>query len=208
MMEEATSVANLLPVYSSIKAMGYKTTTAQLMTMPPYFTAAALTIGMAYICDHYKRRIPFILGCYAVAILGFGLCASGGGPHRTYAGIFIAACGIFPVNPCALALTTNNLAGEYKRAIGLPFILMFAVFGGAIASNFFRNRDSPKFVFGFCMELGASGIGCGCLILLGLLYARANRSRERRCAAGEHLRYTVEELSEQGDKAVTFRYTI
>jgi hypothetical protein len=188
--------------------MGYKSTTAQLMTMPVYFTACALTIAVSYLADHCKRRMPFLLAAYSLSLFGFALCASGGGPHRTYAGIFIASAGCYPAIPCVLSLITNNLAGSYKRAIGLPYILTFGVLGGAMASNFYRTQDAPKFVLGHSLELGFSAMGLIGSSILAVIYTRINKDRARRLAEGEHLRYSLEELSAQGDKAVTFRYTI
>jgi MFS family permease len=188
--------------------MGYKSTTAQLMTMPPYFTACALSIAVAYAADHYKRRIPFLLGSYTAAVFGFALCASGGSPHRTYAGIFIASCGCYSGIPSNLSIITNNLAGSYKRAIGLAYASTVGVLGGAAASNFYREQDAPKYVLGHFVELGFAALVLVVALILLFIYTRINRDRERRCAEGEHLRYSLRELSEQGDKAVTFRYTL
>lgn len=39
-------------------------------------------------------------------------------------------------------------------------------------------------------------------------YKRINAKRERQLAASEHNGYTPEELSELGDRAITFRYTL
>lgn len=39
-------------------------------------------------------------------------------------------------------------------------------------------------------------------------YRRINRQRALALERGEHEKFTVEELSVQGDRAVTFRYTL
>jgi len=37
----------------------------------------------------------------------------------TYAGIFIAACAIYQCQPSNITWLSNNLAGSYKRAVGM-----------------------------------------------------------------------------------------
>lgn len=43
---------------------------------------------------------------------------------------------------------SNNVSGHYKRAVGFGFIVMWGNFGGIIASNVYRIRDAPRYVFG------------------------------------------------------------
>jgi len=49
-------------------------------------------------------------------------------------------------------------------------------------------------------------IGLSVSATYAITYRRINKIRDRKMAEGEHLKYTDEELSEQGDRAVTFRY--
>lgn len=56
------------------------------------------------------------------------------------------------------------------------------------------------------MEIGIVLLGLTVTATLGVSYRRINEIRDKRMAEGEHLTYTEEELSEQGDRAVTFRY--
>jgi hypothetical protein len=74
-----------------------------------------------------------------------------------------------------------------------------------MASNFYRARDSPRYILGHGLELGfiAAGIVAS-FILLGS-YAMINKKR-RQLVNEASVRYTNEELSRKGDKAVTFRY--
>lgn len=76
----------------------------------------------------------------------------------------------------------------------------------AMASNFYRGRDSPRYILGHALELAfiAAGIIASLVLLFG--YSTINKKRSRRLAAGEGNEHTVEELAAQGDKAVTWRY--
>lgn len=115
-----------------IKEMGYKTTTAQLMTVPVYSTAAIITICTAFAADHFRLRSPFLIVCYFIELLGFALCVTSGGPGRTYAGLFLVACGTYPATPRCLTLMSNNLAGSYKRAVGLALLISVSALGGGM----------------------------------------------------------------------------
>ena len=42
----------------------------------------------------------------------------------------------------------NNLAGHYKRGVGMAFQIGIGNFGGAIASNIYRTQDAPRYILG------------------------------------------------------------
>lgn len=50
--------------------------------------------------------------------------------------------------PNILGRFGNNLAGQYKRAVGMAFHIGFGNFSGAIAANIYRSRDSPRYIIG------------------------------------------------------------
>jgi MFS family permease len=101
-----------------IKGLGYTSSTAQLLTVPIYITAAGLAILVAYTSDKYGKRSPFILVCLCIMAVGFIMCISSGKPGVVYAGVFIAACALYPAFPGNITWLSNNLAGSTKRATG------------------------------------------------------------------------------------------
>lgn len=111
-----------------IKELGYKTTTAQLLTVPIYVTASIITIVVAFIADKKRIRSPFILGGLIFQLIGFAMCLSTGSPGVTYAGIFIAACALYLCQPSNITWLSNNLAGSYKRAVGMGEFLYYSLF--------------------------------------------------------------------------------
>lgn len=89
-----------------IAELGYASTTAQLLTVPIYITAAIITVVVAFYSDKGSARIgraPFIFVPMLFILLGFVLAligsAHGGLPGLVYAGVFIATCGIYPAFP-------------------------------------------------------------------------------------------------------------
>ena len=75
---------------------------------------------------------------------------------------------------------------------------------GAMASNFYRSKDAPKYILGHALELAFVGVGLCAVVGLRWNYTRINRIREGMSGA----EYSNEENSEKGDKAGTFRYVL
>lgn len=75
-----------------------------------------------------------------------------------------------------------------------------------MASNFYRQVDAPRYKLGHGLELGFISMGIIASLILIVGYYGVNKKRASRLADGEAARYTPEELSAQGDRAITFRY--
>ena len=74
-----------------------------------------------------------------------------------------------------------------------------------MASNFYRQADSPRYILGHGLELGFIGGGLIAALILVRSYAAINKKRDQQLAEG-NVEHTTEELSALGDRAVTFRY--
>ncbi|KAI4734515.1 MFS general substrate transporter [Aureobasidium sp. EXF-12298] len=191
-----------------IKELGYKTTTAQLLTVPIYVVASAITIAVAYAADRKRLRSPWILVGLCFQAVGFIMCIATSHPGVTYAGIFIAACALYQCQPSNITWLSNNLSGSYKRAVGMGIQISVGNLAGAMASNFYRSADAPRYILGHGLEIGFICMGIVALLTQVFNYRRINKQREIALAEGEAEKYNPEELGELGDKAVTFRYTL
>ncbi|KAE9368163.1 high-affinity nicotinic acid transporter [Stipitochalara longipes BDJ] len=196
-----------------IKQLGYTANIAQLLTIPIYCTAAVLAIILCWQSDKAAKRgasrWPFVFFPMCAILVGFIMAlagsAHGGVPGVVYAGVFIATCGIYPAFPNNIAWISNNLAGSYKRAAGMAFQIGIGNFGGAMASNFYRSVDEPKYLLGHGLEIGFVILGLCACVALRVNYGRINAKRAR---GGEAEGLTDEQLADLGDKSPTFRYTL
>lgn len=75
-----------------------------------------------------------------------------------------------------------------------------------MASNFYREPDSPRYILGHGLELGFVCAGIIAAVILNVGYATINKKREKKLAEGGEGGLSGQELSELGDKAYTFRY--
>lgn len=83
---------------SIIKDLGYTSSTAQLLTVPIYITAAIVAIGAAWLSDRRKQRSPFILFFMSLIAIGFIIVIAStgrGAPGVVYFGVFVAVVGTF-----------------------------------------------------------------------------------------------------------------
>lgn len=133
---------------------GYSARIAQLLTVPPYATACILTIIVAHFSDKYKKRGVFVICSLIASAIGFILAISTSNRPElsgvTYAGCFIAACGFYPAFPGIIAWLANNLAGSYKRAVGMglqicEFISFVASFLSSVFPSHLPTIYSPIF---------------------------------------------------------------
>lgn len=197
-----------------INDLGYVATTAQLLTVPIYLTASFLSIALCYFADRAastgRSRSPYVFWPMLAILVGFIMAiagsARGGVPGVVYAGVFIATCGIYPAFPGNIAWISNNLAGSYKRSAGMAFQIGIGNLGGAMASNFYRAGDAPKYLLGHGLEIMFVVFGLIAVVILRTRYSKINAKRDREAASGEAM--TDAQLSDLGDRAPTFRYML
>lgn len=99
---------------SIIRGLGYTSSTAQLLTVPIYITASVLAVAVAWYSDRVGKRYPFILVCLCIMAVGFIMCVASATPGVIYAGVFIAACALYPAFPGNITWLSNS---EYFLAV-------------------------------------------------------------------------------------------
>ncbi|KAJ0418922.1 major facilitator superfamily domain-containing protein [Aspergillus carlsbadensis] len=192
---------------SIIRDLGYSSSEAQLLTVPIYVTAAIFAVVSAWLSDRAKKRSPFLIFHCACIIIGFAIVIASTGrgvPGVVYFGIFLAVSGIYPGIPSIVCWISNNLAGDYKRAVGMGLHIGLGNIGGAMASNFYRAQDAPNYYLGHGLELGFGVAGLIAVITLRVVYHRVNKARDAMGTGN----LTAEEMVRMGDKSPAFRYML
>jgi MFS family permease len=126
--------------------------------VPIYITASVLAVAVAWYSDRVGKRYPFILVCLCIMAVGFIMCVASATPGVIYAGVFIAACALYPAFPGNITWLSNSesiftqltdstvlmlsvdLAGSTKRATGQA--IQIAI--GNLAGGMFSAQRSPK----------------------------------------------------------------
>ncbi|KAH9919548.1 major facilitator superfamily domain-containing protein [Fomitopsis serialis] len=204
--------AVITPLYgiSLFLPFGYDTAISELLTVPPYICATIVLLIFATWSDHVKLRSPFVLAGLVMCMIGFAINIADVPVGVKYFGTFFCVSGSYAAFPGIIAWLGNNLAGQYKRGVGMALHIGIGNFGGAIASNIYLSKDAPRYVLGHALELMFVGIGFIFLPITVLAYKRANALRDKQQQEMEEkgIKYSVEELRRLGDRAPDFRYTL
>lgn len=202
-------VALFLPTI--ILNLGWTAAKAQLMSIPIYVCASIMSVIQAYFSDKFGKRSPFIFVNLLTMAVGFSValgCDPTVKPGAVYAGVFIAASGMYPAFPGVISWLANNLSGDYKRAVGMALQIGLGNFGGTFGSNFYRAQDKPRYRLGHSLSLGFIVLGLVSIVVLVISYTAINKKRERDIVEGKYKHYTGKQLAEMGDKNPYFRYRI
>ena len=108
---------------SIIKSLGYASTKAQLLSVPPYAAAAVLTVTIGYVADRTRQRGLCNIGVSVIGAVGFAMLIAGTSPGVQYAGTFLGALGIYPCIANTISWAANNTEGVYKRGVTLGFVI-------------------------------------------------------------------------------------
>lgn len=148
-------MGTVMPLYSFslflptiIKGMGYSSTTANLLSVPPYAIAAIITIAIGWYADRTGRRGICNVGMSVFGIVGFTMLIATDIPGVQYAGTFLGAIGIYPCIANTISWASNNTEGVYKRGVTLGFVIGWGNLNGVVASNIYRGKDQPRYFLG------------------------------------------------------------
>src|SRR5687767_996757 len=97
--------------------MGYSSTNAQLLTVPPYVLAACVCIAGSFASDRLKTRGFVIMVLTPLTIIGFLLLALVPSTSVRYFALFLTTSAAFTCSPILLAWVVSNSAGSSVRAI-------------------------------------------------------------------------------------------
>ncbi|KAF2100891.1 putative MFS nicotinic acid transporter Tna1 [Rhizodiscina lignyota] len=209
---------NAMPIYGFIytvpvviNELGYSSANAQLLTIPIYVAAVIGTITAAYLSDKYHTRSPFIIGPQLFGAIGFVVVMAipkGKYPGAVYGSLFIIAIGLYTTITGVVSWTGNNLAGSWKRNIGMAIQISLGNLGGAVGTNIYLEKEAPEYWLGFGFSLGILLCASAVAMALRVALQRINAKRDAMSAEEIHSRYTREELWEMGDASPLFRYTL
>lgn len=190
-----------------LSQLGWTSVRAQVLSIPIYVLAAAVSLFAAYWSDHFRHRYTFVILGVLVATTGYItlLAQSTVSVAGRYIAIYLIMVGGYITQPITLVWLNNNMGGHYKRSINAAMQIGFGNLGGIVASNIFITTQRPKFVVGYSVALALLWLCAGAATVLVWGMKRENGRRDR----GERdarLRLEGEEVRNLGDDHPRFRY--
>ena len=192
-----------------IAELGYESTTANLLSVPPYAGAAILTIFIGWLADRTGQRGFCNIGVSMLGIVGFAMLLGSTQPGVQYAGTFLGALGIYPCIANTISWAANNFEGVYKRGVTLGIVIGWGNLNGIVSSNIYLPQDSPNYRPGHGVVLAYLAVFLlgGSLFTHFMLVAENNKRK----AGGRDS--WIEGKSESeidllGDKRPDFLYTV
>ncbi|RFU31245.1 hypothetical protein B7463_g5104, partial [Scytalidium lignicola] len=191
---------------SIISELGFSSTKAQLLSVPPYAAAAILTITVGYIADRTKQRGICNILVSLLGIAGFAMLLGSQRAGVKYAGTFLGALGIYPCIANTISWTSNNVEGVYKRGVVLGIVIGWGNLNGIVSSNIYRI--APKYTSGHATVMGYMIL----FLFFGSIAMHLLLKRENRLRREGKRDYLVEGLSREerdrlGDMQPDFMYT-
>jgi MFS family permease len=192
-----------------IQQLGYTSTTANLLSVPPYAAAAVVTVLIGYIADRTHQRGLCNIFISLFGIVGFSLLLGSSKPGVQYAGTFLGAIGIYPCVANTISWASNNVEGVYKRGVTIGFVIGWGNLNGVVSSNIYRTKDKPRYSLGHGVVLAYMTLFLlGGSIVTRMLLVRENKKRSR----GERDVWvqgkSEAEVREMGDQKPDFMYML
>jgi MFS family permease len=190
-----------------IQQLGYKSTTANLLSVPPYAVAAVVTVFIGWLADRTHQRGLCNIGISLFGIVGFSMLLGSGTPSVQYAGVFLGAIGIYPCIANTISWTSNNVEGVYKRGVTLGFVIGWGNLNGVVSSNIYRGRDKPRFFLGHGVVLAYLVLFLlGGSVVTRMMLVRENKKRLRGERDGWVQGLNAKEIEALGDQKPDFVY--
>lgn len=192
-----------------IQNLGYTSTTANLLSVPPYAAAAVITVVIGWIADRTQQRGLCNIFISIFGIVGFAMLLGSSTPGVQYAGTFLGAIGIYPCIANTISWASNNVEGVYKRGVTLGFVIGWGNLNGVVSSNIYRSRDKPRFFLGHGVVLAYLTL----FLFIGSVVTRwylAMENKKRRSGKrdGWVQGKSEVEIAEMGDRKPDFLYVL
>ncbi|KAF8586047.1 MFS general substrate transporter [Ramaria rubella] len=173
------SIINQSNTPLTARSIGFTATPANLLSVPIYVFACALTCTVGYYADRVGNRGYFNLACLTVGMAGYIILIASRNAALSYFAIYLAAAGIFPSIANSATWYANNTEGSFKRGVTIAMAVGFGNLQGAITSNIYRARDTPWYTLGHAIQLAYITVGFVATTMLILLLRTENKRRER-----------------------------
>ncbi|KAI0535320.1 major facilitator superfamily transporter [Xylaria digitata] len=196
-----------------ITSMGFTSSNAQLLTIPPYAAGAISAYAVSVFADKFQWRMPFIVGPQTAVIVGFVILFVKAADIKNnialcYFAVVLVCAGLYPIFPGVNAWNIANSAPAAKRAVSIGYLIAAGNIGGLVGSYIYMAKERPRYPTGYGTSLGFTAAGLVAMVALEAALKAANKRDAKLTEAEVRQKYSDEQLEKLGDRSPLFRYTL
>ncbi|KAH9917680.1 MFS general substrate transporter [Epithele typhae] len=129
-----------------IVGLGWSGSKAQLMSVPPFAAAAALSVLSSYLSDHFRQRGLTMIFFALMATAGFAVFLASFDNTVRYGSLFLVVPGGFGIGPPLGTWVANNAAPLARRATAIAFTVTMTNLGALLVVWLFGTLSpAPRY---------------------------------------------------------------
>lgn len=180
-------VFSSLPVFlpAILTGMGFASVRAQGLTAPPYFIAFGACVFSSWLSDRVQQRGLIVAGLSLVGCAGYVVLATCRAVAARYAGVFLAAAGVFSAIANILPWVLANQRGDTRRGAGIALLNTVGQCGPLLGTRLFPAPEGPHYVRGMVVCAAFMFFNAVLALSLRTWFARENGRCDQKPAAAE-----------------------
>ncbi|KAM0408680.1 hypothetical protein ACHAPD_011671 [Fusarium lateritium] len=170
----ACSFNNFFPTI--VRSMGFKSTTALLLTAPPYFVSGILGIPFAWSSGYVNERTWHITAGLSLAVVGFVISCSTLSSAARYTATFLYATGAYSVGSVILGWVSNTLSQTpEKKSVAYALVNVTANLAYIYCAYLWPSSDGPDYLMGFSSMVAFAVTSIMCAWAMRVWLKKLNR---------------------------------
>jgi hypothetical protein len=192
-----------LPVFlpTILNEMGFSGVNSQGLTAPPYFLSWMVTIGTCWLADRTQQRALTIAIMSVIGGVGYIMLATSKSVGVRYAGVYLAAAGVFPCIGNILPWVTNNQGSDSRRGAAFVMLNLIGQCGPLLGTRVYPGSGSPYYVEGHSVCAAFLFFTTFLALALRTLLAWENNKLDRKYGTLAEQRTRLPASADGGEKA-------
>lgn len=156
--------------------MGFKSTTALLLTAPPYFVSGLLGIPFAWSSGHFNERTWHVTAGLSLAVVGFVMSCATVNVAVRYTATFLYATGAYSVGSVILGWVSNTLSQTpEKKSVAYALVNVTANLAYIYCAYLWPSSDGPDYLMGFSSMVAFAATRIMCAWAMRFWLKKLNR---------------------------------
>jgi hypothetical protein len=146
-----------------------------------------VTIGSTFIADRTQQRGATVIILALIASAGYAMLAAAKTNTVRYAGVYLAAIGLFPTIANVLPWVLSNQGSDERRGAGIVLLNLVGQCGPLLGTRLYPSSEQPHYIKGHAICAGFMVFTAFLAVVLRSLLMWENRKLARRFTAVEEM---------------------